>query len=603
MTYNTMLGAEQREEQDKKTDNVATSLLNTFNSQLGAQTGLPVAYSYREFTLYCNTRVMPFYAPHLQVYWSNTACHESQKKAGSSTVEAILAPDPRGIIDALSLRLLYSDLSLHQSRKPATQIAALVYEMLEQSRVESLIPTQWPGMRLNVDSLFTHWSQSFYYSGLTNTGVGILLYTLAQVCRARLMAQAVLAETESLIEHTRLALATSIGTQLSGLRQCRHNQSKYGDYVLEIASIIEAMIEVESRELTADEQRESHDKVVKGFTILLEVDSHESAVLPTANTGTSGVLVAASQVYKVFTTQFDKMIFPVNLVRTELLQEYRHQLDKLVLQQKTNINRLARQISIKLSRPELDGWQSSKDDGYVDGGRLPLLISSPSEKDIFYQVDVKPNIHCHVSFLVDCSGSMKARIRQVATVLDILVRAFDMAGTTTEVLGFTTGAWNGGLALKQWRRQACPPNPGRLNPVWHLIFKHSKQSWRRARLGLASMLKLDLFREGIDGEAVHWACQRLLTQESTRKILVVISDGCPMDTATNQTNDRFYLDNHLKAVVAEQQKSGVEIVGLGVGIDLSPYYPNNLGIDLTRDLYVSMFDEVIEMITKLKKRP
>lgn len=212
---------------------------------------------------------------------------------------------------------------MHQSRQPATQIAALVYEMLEQFRVESLIPRQWPGMRFNVDSLFTHWSQSFYYSGLTNTAIGILLYTLGQVSRAKLMAQAVLAETESVIEHTRLALATSIGTQLSGLRQSRHDQSLYGDYALDIASIIESMIEVESCELTADEQRDNRDKVVKGFTILLEIENHESVEFPIVNTGTSRVLVAASQVYQVFTTQFDKVIFPANLVRIELLQEYR----------------------------------------------------------------------------------------------------------------------------------------------------------------------------------------------------------------------------------------------------------------------------------------
>ena len=582
---------------DKSVDAVATSLVNTFNSQLVDQASASQRFIYRDFTLYRNTYVMPFYAPHLQAYCQ----HSDQEKEQVELAYSATNSNHRGRIDALSLRLLYSDLELHQSRKPDTQIAALVFEMLEQLRVESLQPEQWPGMKMNIDGLFTHWSRTFYHSGLTDTSVGILLYTLAQVTRARLMAAAVLPETESLIEHTRAALAPVIGVQLSGLRRHRLAQNRYGDYALELAVIIEGMIAAEESVLPSEEQAANRDEVTNGFTILLDVASADVGGGAKADSQLSAGLVEAKQIYKVFTTQFDKVIFPANLVRAELLQEYRHHLDKLVLQQRINLSRLARQFSTKLSRPEVNGWQSSKDEGYIDGGRLPLLISSPSETDLFYQPHLTPVIDCHVSLLVDCSGSMKTHVNQIATMLDILVRALDMAGAATEVLGFTTGAWNGGLALKQWRRQACPPNPGRLNPVSHLIFKHCDQSWRRARLGLASMLKLDLFREGIDGEAVQWASQRLLAQEASRKILVVISDGSPMDTATNQANTPCYLDHHLKDVVSAQQRLGVEVIGLGVGIDLSAYYPNNLAIDLEQELDVALFNRLIEAITKTKR--
>jgi cobaltochelatase CobT len=278
---------------------------------------------------------------------------------------------------------------------------------LEQLRVESLLPQQWPGMKINIDDLFTHWSRTFYHSGLTDTAVGILLYTLAQVTRARLMAVAVLPETESLIEHTRAALAPVIGAELSGLRRYRQAQNRYGDYALQLAVIIEDMIAAEESVLPPDEQVANRDEAVKGFTILLDVASADGGGVTKADTKLSAGLVEAKQTYRVFTTQFDKVIFPANLVRAELLQEYRHHLDKRVLQQRINLSRLARQFSTKLSRPEVNGWQSSKDEGYIDGGRLPLLISSPSETDIFYQPHLTPVIDCHVSVLVDCSGSMK----------------------------------------------------------------------------------------------------------------------------------------------------------------------------------------------------
>ncbi|PKG55209.1 cobalt chelatase [Shewanella sp. GutDb-MelDb] len=574
------------QKKDSSADRLATSLLNTFNSPFSAHTGLSQHCVYRNVKLYLDTCVMPFYAPHLQHYWQEFPLNE---------------PDIKGRIDALSLRLIYSDTVLHQSLKPETQIAGLVFEMLEQARVESLLPPQWPGMALNIDQLFRHWSRTFHDSGLTDTTVGILLYTLAQMCRARLMAQAVSAETESLIEHTRAALSGAIGTPLSGLRRCQQDQQKYADYALEIAHIIETMIETEQRILAANEGATNTEKVLKGFAILLDVVSHEGEGIATGiidnNKGRSKV----KSVYHVFTTQFDKVVFPAKLVRAELLREYRTHLDKLVLQQTININRLARQIVLKLSQLELDGWQSAKDEGYIDGGRLPLIVCSPSETALFYQAHLKPIIHSQVSFLVDCSGSMKTHANKVATLLDILVRALDVAKVETEVLGFTTGAWNGGPALKQWRRQACPPHPGRLNSVSHLVFKQAKQSWRSGRLGLASMLKLDLYKEGIDGEAVEWASQRLLNQETQRKILIVISDGSPMDTATHQTNDPLYLDNHLKDVVFAQQRLGVEIIGVGVGIDLSSYYPRNLAIDLGQELDVSLFNTLVDLITSTKR--
>lgn len=170
---------------------------------------------------------------------------------------------------------------------------------------------------------------------------------------------------------------------------------------------------------------------------------------------------------------------------------------------------------------------------------------------------------------------------------------------SNEVLGYTTGAWNGGRAQRDWLRAGKPRHPGRLNEACHLIFKDADTSWRRARPSMGALLKADLFREGIDGEAVAWACQRLKQRHERRRLLLVISDGCPMDGATNLANDTYYLDNHLKDVVAtETQQGSVAILGVGVGLDLSPFYPRSLALDLSSPPGYGLFRELLALLAR-----
>ena len=174
---------------------------------------------------------------------------------------------------------------------------------------------------------------------------------------------------------------------------------------------------------------------------------------------------------------------------------------------------------------------------------------------------------------------------------------YELAGVASEVLGFTTGAWHGGRAQRDWINAGRPGLPGRLNEVNHLVFKAADTPWRRARSGLAAMLKPDLFKEGIDGEAVDWACARLHQRPERHKLLVVVSDGCPMDGATSLANDAQYLDQHLREVVARHEQAGeVQVFGLGVGLDLSPYYSRAQAIDLSVSVGQAVFRDVIELL-------
>ena len=216
----------------------------------------------------------------------------------------------------------------------------------------------------------------------------------------------------------------------------------------------------------------------------------------------------------------------------------------------------------------------------------------------------EPVADCVVSFLIDCSGSMKQHMESVAMVVDVFVRALEQAGMASEVLGFTTGAWNGGRARRDWQRTGRPLHPGRLNEVCHMVFKDADTPWRRARRDMAALLKADLFREGIDGEAVDWACNRLGARCEARRLLVVLSDGCPMDSATQLANDPYYLDHHLRDVVARREAGGaVRIHGLGVGLDLSPYYRRSHALDLLgSSVSNQVFTEIVGLLAGRGRR-
>ena len=336
---------------------------------------------------------------------------------------------------------------------------------------------------------------------------------------------------------------------------------------------------------------------------MLDFDEGEDSGISSVTTGRSKVFADADLGYSIFTRAYDRETAAASLVRPGLLRELREQLDERVSRQGINIARLARRLAALFSQPERDGWSFGEEEGSIDGRRLAQLISSPAERRIFRRDLVQPVTHTLVSVLIDCSGSMKQHIESVAVLVDVFGRALQRAGIGSEVLGFTTGAWNGGRAQRDWMAKGRPPRPGRLNEVSYMVYKDVDTSWRRARPAIAAMLKPDLFREGVDGEAVDWACGRLTGRSETRRLLVVVSDGCPMDTATNLANDQFYLDNHLKDVIARREQEGeVEIYGLGVGLDLSPYYSRCLALDLSRGLDNEVFAEIVALLGGYHRR-
>lgn len=356
------------------------------------------------------------------------------------------------------------------------------------------------------------------------------------------------------------------------------------------------MIDSESEAVSKSEDENDREEN-SGFRLLLNFHEGDAQAFHVAGSGESKTFSAADGAYRVFTRLYDREVSGQSLLREEQLKALREQLDKRVQESRINVARLAQQFQRLFMVAGSREWDFGREEGYIDGRRLAGIISSPSERRVFCQEDYRPRTDAQVSLLLDCSGSMKAHIEQVAVYIDVLCRVLDRAAIPVEVLGFTTGGWNGGSARKDWFAKGKPKVPGRLNETTHIVFKPPEKSWIRSRINLGALLKPEIFREGVDGEAVDWACSRLKQSEAHRRILLVISDGCPMDSATAQANDDFYLDNHLKQVLARQEaQRDVEVYGIGVELDLSPYYRKSLALDLSEGVIAADYHELIQLL-------
>jgi len=531
---------------------------------------------------------LPLYAPHLH-----------------PVIERDDFASFRGAADGLALRLRLCDDTLHQRLAPREPVRRLVFELLEQFRVEALAGEQWPGVQRNLAHRFERWTLDFHHQGLTDTARGILLFTVAQISRARVTGQPVLEDIEDLMEATRAGIGPLLGRGLALLRRTRFDQAAYAQAALAIADAVAGLLEDAGGDAGSDgtdAERPNNEVTAFGFMMDLD-DAAEAEGAAAVVTGRSRVLEGSASGYAIYTTTYDREFRPAAQMRREQLDDLRLRLDSRVAAQGVNLNRLARQLKAVLSRPSRDDWASAQEEGLIDGRALSQLIASPTERRLFRQELREPQADATVTFLIDCSGSMRQHAESIALLVDVFARALDMAGVPNEVLGFTTGAWNGGRPLRDWQRAGRPAHPGRLNETTHLVFKDAQTGWRHARRDIAALLRPDLFRESVDGEALAWAVKRLRSRDEARKLLVAVSDGCPMDGATELANDAHYLDHHLQQVAGDIETAGdVELAAIGVGLDLSPYYGHCQAIDLDTGLGHQVFQDVVSLFSRRSRR-
>lgn len=508
----------------------------------------------------------------------------------------------RGAADGIALRLSHSNPALHATTAPAGPVARLIHELLEQFRVEALVPQPLHGVRANVRHRHEQWSMAFHDSGLTESARGILVYTVLQVCRAKVTGEPVVEATEDLLETTRGSVSAALGPHAAALRRTRHDQAAYAHHAAAIATLVEEMVS------TADAEEgvgEADDPARRGLPLLPDPHDALSDSLEAGSHGGGWRTVSDDVVsgYRVFTTSHDRELPVAQVVRRARLARHRQALDSWVAARPVNVARLARDLQAILAAPEAEGWEGGHEEGHVDGRRLARLVTAPGDRRLFLAARYQPVADCIVTFLLDCSGSMKQHLPATAALVDVFTRALDLAGVSSEVLGFTTTAWNGGQPQREWARAGHPPSPGRLNGLQHLVLKDADTTWRRARLDIAGLLAAEHYREGVDGEAVAWACRRLLAGRCSRRLLLVVSDGGPHDAATALANGEDYLDAHLAQVVEEHDRPGlVDVFGLGVGLDLSAYYARSLPLDLADGLTPRTLSEILGLLAGGRRR-
>ncbi len=278
--------------------------------------------------------------------------------------------------------------------------------------------------------------------------------------------------------------------------------------------------------------------------------------------------------YRIFTQEFDEEIHAEELCDEAELDRLRAFLDKQLAHLQGAVGRLANRLQRRLMAQQNRSWDFDLEEGYLDPARLVRLIIDPMQPLSFKKERDTKFRDTVVSLVIDNSGSMRGRpITVAATCADILARTLERSGVKVEILGFTTKAWKGGQSREQWLASGKPPSPGRLNDLRHIIYKSADAPWRRARRNLGLMMREGLLKENIDGEALMWAHNRLINRPEQRKIMMMISDGAPVDDSTLSVNPGNYLERHLRAVIEQiETRSPVELLAIGIGHDVTRYY-------------------------------
>ncbi len=309
---------------------------------------------------------------------------------------------------------------------------------------------------------------------------------------------------------------------------------------------------------------------------------------------------AAEPAYHAYTTRFDEIVSASQLASPEELARLREQLDQKLTQFHSVTSRLANRLQRLLLARQARTWLFDEEDGMIDSRKLARIITQPNY-EYLYKVEKDTDFRdTVVTLLIDNSGSMRGRPITIAALsADIISRTLERCGVKVEILGFTTKEWKGGNSYKDWVNNDKPPRPGRLNDLRHIVYKPADVRWRKANKNLGLMLKDGLLKENIDGEAILWACDRLLARPEQRRILMVISDGAPVDDSTLSSNNGSYLDTHLREVIAKvENKMPIELVAIGIGHDVTRYYSRAVTISEIEKLGETMTQQLVSLFSK-----
>ena len=542
----------------------------------------------------------------------------------------------RGIADSLALRRKLHDSATHSKYLPVGETARDVYEALETARCEAVGAIRMPGSAANIDAKIADEARQKGYREQTEIGEASLADALGYAIRRLATGRELPAAPKRIYELIEDDLREKAAETLGSLDQVLSDQVEFARFARQLISDLgyaeqlgddpddasdqddqpdgdegdDEQPESEgSEDSDSDEDMQADDSMLEDSeqddrqlfegdpddaTSSEEQDDPDSdrppELLPERHSD-------ADPNYSVFTTEFDEEIKAEELAEPAELERLRSNLDQQLEPFKGAVGRLANKLQRRLLAQQNRYWDFDQEEGLLDSGRLARVVANPTtplsfkvEKDMKFRDTV-------VSLLLDNSGSMRGRPISIAAVsADILARTLERCQVRVEILGFTTRAWKGGDSRGKWVASGRTPTPGRLNDLRHIIYKNADTPWRRARMNLGLMMKEGLLKENIDGEALEWAHRRLTGRVEARKILMVISDGAPVDDSTLSVNSSNYLEKHLRDVIAMiGRRRAVELIAIGIGHDVTTYYQRAVTIADVEQLAGAMTEQLAEL--------
>lgn len=546
----------------------------------------------------------------------------------------------RGQADRLALRLANHDEGLHARLRPSDSKAAEVFEAVEQARVEAVGSQSLAGVRANMNAaLLTRLERSGALRAAAADRVP-MHEAVALLVRERLTGQRAPDGAGALLDMVRGELESKAGAKIDALSEVADDQTAFA---LRLKDVLRALDldpgdgrgddasddeggdepdpqqpdaaddqdeeddagggEGQSMDGSTDDQTSGEERDARPDGAPANPDGDASDEGPEINEGAlpnrqeTGDDGRAIDAYRVFTTAHDEMIDAAELCDPNELERLRSLLDQQLTALSSVVARLANKLQRRLMAQQNRSWAFDLEEGVLDSARLTRIITDPTSPLSFKAESESPFRDTVVTLLLDNSGSMRGRPIMVAAVCaDILARTLERCGVKVEILGFTTRAWKGGQSREAWISAGKPANPGRLNDLRHIIYKSADAPWRRAKKNLGLMMREGLLKENIDGEALTWAHERLLGRPEARQILMVISDGSPVDDSTQSANAALYLDKHLRQVIAEiENRSPVELIAIGIGHDVTRWYRRAVTIVDVEQLGGVMIEKLAEL--------
>jgi len=541
----------------------------------------------------------------------------------------------RGTGDALALRQRHHNPAVSARYAPTGEMARGLYEAMEVARCEALGARDMPGTLTNIDAKIAHEAERRGYGAMRSQAEAPLAVAAGYLVRELATGRKLPAAAENVLNLWRPFIEQTAGDDLENVDHVLADQAAFARLARKVIADLgyadqlgddpdeemndESESEAEENDSESEDnqareeseeddseaspersQEEQQDQTQTSVSMddLADQEMGEEVDMPQADAPLEPPAPpphsAADRNYTVFTTEFDEEIRAEDLAEPAELERLRAYLDQQLAPLKGAVSRLANKLQRRLQAQQNRSWEFDREEGTLDAGRLARVVANPTTPLSFkMEKDTEFRDTC-VTILIDNSGSMRGRPISIAAICaDVLARTLERCSVKVEILGFTTRAWKGGQSREKWLGEGRPQTPGRLNDLRHIIYKSADAPWRRVRDNLGLMMKEGLLKENIDGEALEWAHRRMLGRPEARKILMVISDGAPVDDSTLSVNPAIFLEKHLRDVIAMVEKRrAVELIAIGIGHDVTRYYSRAVTITDVEQLAGAMTEQL-----------